>query len=97
VELGGYPAGVTTQNVSVEIPKAQTQQFLEKLEKAKFWTLPTEGPPGGLDGAQWIMEGTQNGMYHVADRWSPRKDEYASACLYLLHLSKIRVEARDVY
>jgi len=94
---GGYPAGVMTQNDSVEIPKAQVQHFQELLDKATFWTLPTEGPLGGNDGAQWIMEGVHSGSYHIVDRWSPRMDDYASLCLDLLHLSKIHVEPKDVY
>jgi len=82
---------------SVEIPTDKVQRFQDLLQKTTFWTLPTEGPIGGLDGAEWILEGVRSGDYHVVERWSPKKDDYASLCLYLLQLSKIHVEAREVY
>ncbi len=86
-----------TWNESVDIPKAQVQQFINLSQKAGFWTSPTRGPGGANDGAQWIMEGVHSGVYHVVDRWSPGKSDYASMCLFLLSLSKIQVEAKDIY
>ncbi len=94
---GGYETGVVTWNESVEIPKAQVQQFISLSQKAAFWTSPTGGLGGGTDGAQWIMEGVHSGVYHVVDKWSPEKTDYASMCLFLLNLSKIQVEAKDIY
>lgn len=96
---GGYPAGVMTQSASVEIRREEVQRFQDLLQKATFWALPTEAPIpiGGLDGAEWILEGVLSGEYHVVDRWSPKKDDYAILCLYLLQLSQIHVEAREVY
>lgn len=86
-----------TWNESVEIPRGQVQQFLNLLQKGAFWTSPTGGLGGGNDGARWIMEGVHSGVYHVVDRWSPEKSDHASMCLFLLSLSKIRVEAKDIY
>jgi len=94
---GGYEAGVMTQNESVEVSRAQVQQFLDLLQKAAFWASQTEGTAGGNDGARWIMEGLNSGVYHIVDRWSPEKSDYAGLCLYLLSLSKIKVEAKDIY
>lgn len=49
--------------------------FLSTLEEAHFWHMPTELPPNtgyiGLDGAEWLLEGVQNGSYHIVDRWCP--------------------------
>ncbi len=86
-----------TQNESVEVSRAQVQQFLGLLQKAAFWASQTEGTAGGNDGARWIMEGVHSGVYHIVDRWSPEKSDYADLCLYLLRLSKIKVEAKDIY
>ncbi len=55
---GGYEAGVMTQNESVEVSRAQVQQFLGLLQKAAFWASQTEGTAGGNDGARWIMGST---------------------------------------
>jgi len=51
------------------------------VQKSDFWKMPTEerrrfpyGPDGRKrvnfhgDGAQWILEGIENGKYHVVDR-----------------------------
>jgi hypothetical protein len=38
-----------------------------------------------------------NGVYHVVDRWTPHKNAYAILCLYMLELSKIKVDAKEVY
>ena len=85
---GGYEPGVLSQNDSFGISKPQVQTFLNLLQKAAFWVLPTENAPGGFDGAGWILEGVQVGNYHVVDRWSPEKDDDSRVCLYLLELSK---------
>jgi hypothetical protein len=49
------------------------------------------------DGAEWILEGARDGRYHVVARLSPQDGTYREACLYLLNLSKIEVEANWVY
>lgn len=42
------------------------------LNGANFWTLPTSDPrPSGLDGAEWTLEGIENGRYHVTTRNDP--------------------------
>lgn len=93
---GGYDAGAMIWNKSFDISKAQAEQFSSMLQKAAFWTSSIGGG-GGPDGAQWVMEGIQGGVYHIADRWSPQKDDYESMCLFLLSLSKIEVNAKDIY
>jgi len=94
---GGYEPGDITWNESIDTPKAQVQQFINAVQMAEFWTSPSDQHWGGNDGAQWIMEGVQGGTYHVVDRWSPEKTNYARMCLFLLNLSKIQVPAKDIY
>jgi len=47
--------------------------FQRHLDQAHFWDMPTESQDRGLDGGDWIMEGVQNGRYHIAVRWCPDK------------------------
>jgi hypothetical protein len=94
---GGYRAGRLFRNDAAEIARSQVSQFLNLLRKAAFWSLATEETSGGLDGAQWILEGVEKGHYHVVDRWSPKNGDYRSLCLYLLELSKLKVETNEVY
>jgi hypothetical protein len=94
---GGYEAGAMTWDESFELSKAQVDVLSNLLKRAGFWTLPTGDSRSGLDGAEWIMEGVQNGAYHVVDRWSPEKSDYANMCLYLVNLSKIQLKANEIY
>jgi hypothetical protein len=94
---GGYEPGDLIWNQAIDIPKAQLQQFVNAVKMAEFWTLPPDHRWGGTDGAQWIMEGVQDGNYHVVDRWSPERTNYAKMCLLLLNLSNIQVAAKEIY
>jgi hypothetical protein len=51
-------------------------EFLGRVNKAHFWEMPTELPSLGLDGADWILEGVQDGRYHVVVRWCPDINRY---------------------
>jgi hypothetical protein len=94
---GGYAPGTIVVDRSVEANKEQVQKFFKLLADANFWSTETERYSGGRDGAQWIVEGVQNGQYHIVDRWSPDKkdDSYRSLCLYLLELGG--VQEKEVY
>lgn len=68
--------------------------FLGKLDKARFWEMPTESQHRGLDGAEWIMEGVRDGTYHIAARWcpdsyknSPQDGAFADAARFLFQLA----------
>jgi hypothetical protein len=41
------------------------------LSRSGFWELPTNEPPRGLDGEQWVIEANIDGRHHVVDRWCP--------------------------
>jgi hypothetical protein len=49
----------------------QVVRFRAFIDQAQYWEMPVETPYRGMDGADWILEGLQNGMYHVAVRWCP--------------------------
>jgi hypothetical protein len=94
---GGYNAGNLTLNESHELTKVQVAEFLERLRRASFWSAPSEDGTGGDDGAQWVLEGVENGRYHIVDRWSPKKSDFEHVCLFLFEQSKIRVEVKEIY
>jgi len=50
---------------------AQLAKFFSRLDQANFWNTPTQLSTSGRDGAEWILEGVQNGKYRVVVRWSP--------------------------
>jgi hypothetical protein len=53
------------------ISSNQMAQFFSHLDSARFWEQSTESPNHGFDGAEWILEGTENGRYHIVVRWCP--------------------------
>ena len=68
--------------------------FLSLLDRAQFWALPTvDGRPLANDGAEWLLEGANGSKYHLVDRQSPQTGDYRDACLYLLKLSELKVDA----
>jgi len=56
-----------------------------------------------MDGAEWILEGTQKDNYHVVVRHSPNDDDYRKSgkyrdlCLYILKLSDLHLDNEKVY
>lgn len=94
---GGYEPGRVSQSESLEVSKAGVQRFNDFLQLASFWSLRTNEDTGGNDGAQWVLEGVKNGSYHVVDRWTPRGGDYRNLCLYLLELSRIKVDPKKIY
>jgi hypothetical protein len=76
------------------IPADRVSDFLKHLDRAHFWEMPTESQHRGLDGAEWIMEGVQDGRYHIAVRWCPDLYEhypedaaFAEAARFLFQLA----------
>ncbi len=72
----------------------QVRKFLDALNKADYWHVPTELPSLGLDGAEWILEAVQNGQYRVVLRWCPGTEShdpqvvaFAEAARFLLELA----------
>ena len=97
---GGYDPGHLIQNRKIKVEKESVDHFLELLSKAEFWNLPTEQETNGVgcDGAQWIMEATKKGQYHVVDRWSPDEGPYRKAALFLaINLGGLNPRYDDVY
>lgn len=97
---GGYKPGHLIQNQTIEVSKDSVDHFLQLLDKAVFWSAPTEEENGtvGCDGAQWIMEAAKVGQYHVVDRWSPDDGPYRRAAVFLaINLGGLNPRYNDVY
>ena len=67
---GGYLPGELIQNSTVRLSENQKSNFLDTVNKNRFWTLEN-GKHSGLDGSQWVIEGLKNDEYHVTHIWSP--------------------------
>jgi hypothetical protein len=98
---GGYDPGRVILNRNIKVSRDAVDHFLELLQKADFWNIPTEQEQRdviGVDGAQWIIEAASGGQYHVVDRWSPEDGLLRKAALFLaLNLGQLNPRYRDVY
>src|SRR5207244_12319796 len=63
---------------SARVPGDRVANFLSHLEQAHLWGMPTESSNSGLDGAEWMLEGTQDGKYHAVVRWCPGTYEHSA-------------------
>jgi hypothetical protein len=85
------------RNHSLNVDKVHTvspQQaagFAATLNRIQFWQMPPELPPDPrhvvFDGTEWILEGVQNGSYHVIVRECPGKTSFAETAGKLFDLS----------
>jgi hypothetical protein len=93
---GIHSPGILVESGQKEIAKRDWYEFTQLLEKTNFSDMPTEVRYCGLDGAYWILEGTDNSRYHVVKRWSPN-DDYSRCCDYLISLTDLRIADREKY
>lgn len=68
---GGSDPGILVRAQTLPVGKHGTALLLARVVETHFWTLPTRAAPGGTDGAQWVLEGVEDGRYHIVERWSP--------------------------
>jgi hypothetical protein len=67
-----------TMNIDTTFPiSSQDWDSLHALlEKSNFWKLPADTGDSGVDGFDWMLEGTKDGNYHFLIRWSPGDERY---------------------
>jgi len=94
---GGNAPGGVVKRVRRELSSAEQGEFLAKLGRVDFWKLGKNEARFGLDGAQWILEGAENGQYRVVERWSPKPGAYRDVCLLLLEFTGIKIPPLDFY
>jgi len=96
---GGYHPGELIVDNKLKLEKQSWELFLIKLNKIDFWNLPTiKNNELGLDGSQWILEGRSGNIYHVVDRWTPRKEsQYYQCCDLLISLTELEIDNERKY
>ncbi len=94
---GGNAPGGIVKSVQRELSSAEQSEFLAKLARVDFWNLRKNEARFGVDGAQWLLEGAENGQYRVVERWSPPPGPYRDVCLLLLEFTGIKIPPLDFY
>ena len=78
--------------------KEQVGRVVSLIEEANFWKMTTEGKgPQGMDGAEWVLEGVQDGQYHIVTRWDASGTPFGKALLELLQLSNYNPPKNEIY
>lgn len=88
----GHDPGRKVTDRTRPLTQEQWNDFLQLLERAGFWSMPTRDSRRGLDGAEWVLEGVRGGEYHVVDRWSPEAGAFRECCAFLFKLGELDVE-----
>jgi hypothetical protein len=82
---------------SAELTLAQWERIAKQLAKARFWDLPTNQrePFGGfsVDGHLLVIEGVNEGRYHVVQRSNPPGGNFVDLCQAMLFMSRIDVRS----
>lgn len=92
---GGYEPGTLILKEQRRLSQDEWDAFMRVLEYSCYWEQPTEEDDAGLDGARWILEGFRQGRYHAVDRWTPQRGTFREACLYMLKLSRLKIETKS--
>ena len=94
---GGEAPGKILKQTRRALSPAEESKFEAKLNQVGFWEMRRDQERFGSDGAQWILEGIDNGQYQVVQRWSPGLGAYRDVCVLLLELAGFRVPATEFY
>jgi len=74
-QLNPTSAGKLPLDETAVVSQNGITEFLARLDQAHFWDMPVESSFRGLDGAEWILEGVQDGKYHMVTRWCAGDDK----------------------
>lgn len=94
---GGSAPGGVVKRVQRVLSPAEQGQFLTKLQSVGFWEMKKNQDRFGVEGAQWVLEGAEDGRYRVIERWSPGPGAYRELCLLLLEFTGIVIPPLDYY
>jgi hypothetical protein len=94
---GGHAPGEVVKRIQRELSPAERDKFLTRLSRVGFWEMPKNQDRFGVNGAQWILEGAEDGRYQVLERWSPGPGPYRDLGLFLIDLTGIFIPPLDYY
>ncbi len=98
---GGYEPGKLIRHVTRPLPRQQTQDFLGRVERVRFWEMPTEERKSSdvvcLDGAYWIIEGVKGGSYHVVERYCPDDGPVRELGLLAISFAGLKIPKGELY
>jgi hypothetical protein len=98
---GGYEPGKVVERKERRLSGQEATSIRRMLGKTQFWSPQPKDQRIGLDGAQWILEGTRENGYHLWDAWSPELSgpyaDFRELCMELVRLSGLLISPIEVY
>jgi hypothetical protein len=84
---GGYKPGTIGAQIDRRLSRVEATALRRMLLSTKVFDLPALECDGGMDGAQWIIEGGGKAGYRFVARWSPENGNVREMGLALLQLT----------
>lgn len=96
---GGSKPGALVVDRTEPLSPEKAKIAAEKAHRLLFTTVPLRDPSTtGKDGAQWMIEASENGHYRLIERWSPNDGPVRELGLYFLHdLAQLSIKADEIY
>ena len=97
IGVNGAEVGKLTVNRRRAMSEVEWQNLAD-LRREGFWKQAGSDPDtDGVDGADWILEGSSWGEHHIVRRWSPEGGPFRDLCLAMLKLSGLAVAPDQIY
>lgn len=102
----GMPNRKIIEDTSRPMSVDAVQSLLASIDEKGFWTTPTYtmNDQTGMDGSEWVLEGTNGGKYHVVARWTPcgssrsdKKNICAIGHAFAFDLARLDISENEVY
>jgi hypothetical protein len=85
---GGYEPGTISKRVERRLSSPEADTLAADVVRTGVFKLPAvECQMGGMDGAEWLIEGVDEGGYHFVNRWTPRQGKVRDLGLAMLALT----------
>jgi hypothetical protein len=97
---GGSEPGGVRRRTGRELTADEWAQLQAQIGALNAWESSSVIPPRSPDGAEWILEASLGGRYHVIERHSPSdaaSSPFRNICLQFLALAEMTPAAKDLY
>jgi hypothetical protein len=84
---GGYDPGGIANQIDRRLSPVEAAALRRALLRPNVFDLPALECGGGMDGAEWIVEGLDRDGYHFVARWGPEHGKVRETGLALLKLT----------
>jgi hypothetical protein len=94
---GGYAPAAAVDQPHRVLSSREWDDLNNAVAQTDFWNLPSWRGRGGIDGAQWIVEGRVGSQYHVVNRWTPDPGNFRDLGLLFLKLANFSFPEDQIY